>query len=136
MPAKAQQFVRYYGPSTLLSGGTNKVAGNTTNVVTGSYRIDVPRAENVVLFTSFKLMTGTGADGTTNITFKITEAADPTMIATNAFWTWSVAANGTTAVSAVTNLNVKGVPYLYIQSIGNGNAQILTNLQFTYGFKN
>lgn len=123
-------FISTSGVGGTSQGGTNAIVANTTN--TYAVRLDVPRSENIVLFSSFKLA---GA-GTSAIEFILSPGTESGYSTNTAFvHKWNIPANGTTGVAAMTNIYVQGIPYLWVISQGHNNANAVTNMSFGYGFK-
>jgi hypothetical protein len=136
MPVQAQNAGTWSGLiSTTVGGsgqgGTNAIVANTTNTM--AIRLDCPRTENITLFASFKLISGSG---TSDVEFRLAPGHE-SGYATNTAFThkWNIPANGTTGVAAMTNINVAGIPYLWVISQGHNNTTAVTNLAFSYGFK-
>lgn len=127
----AQNAGRWAGlTATAWTGGTNNIAANTTNVV--AVRLDCPQSENIVLWTNFKLV---GA-GTSSLEFILARGTEDSYETNSlAIHKWNVAANGTTPVTGITNIQVLGIPHLWLVSRGHNNANAVTNLDFRYGFK-
>lgn len=114
------------------AGGTNAIVANTTN--TYAVRLDCPQTDNVVLQAQFKL---TGA-GTSAVEFQLvpgTEVGYSTNNTGSPIHKFNIVANGTTGVAGVTNVAVTGYPALWVISQGHNNANAVTNLSFSYGFK-
>jgi hypothetical protein len=133
--AKAQGFAKYSDPTTVFSGGTNNIPGNSTNLWNpATARIDVPKAEKVALYVEFKL---NGA-GTSAVGLDFGRGFDGSSVESNAFYTINFTAAGTTLVNVTTNIDVGAVPYLHLLKTRNLNAagSDVTNLVVKYGFKN
>jgi len=129
-PTASAQYTRQAVITTTLNGGTNVVAAATTN--SPNLVLQVPDSEYIGLHFGF------ASDATNDTTIRIVlkESLDGTTYATGESHTLSVAANGTTAVNVVTNINVGAIRYLKLTSIENANgASALTNVVFSYGFK-
>lgn len=132
--ADAQLFGRYSGAqATDYTGGTNKAMALTTNAF---FRIDVPRSEQLALFTSYKFLNAPGAGDRTSIGIRFFRGIDSGSYETNSWFEWTVAGNSTTPVGEVTNITVNGIGYLRAQIINYGTNAHATNVVFQYGFKN
>lgn len=134
-PASAQQYSPYYlpstnGGSTLLNGGTFKVAANTTT--TCNSPITLTRYPGLCLSLGFAC---TGAS-TANYTFAFSQSADGVNWETTPSYNFLVAGNGTTPVVFTTNFPAGAAsPYLRLTSIANTNASspIMTNILVQVG---
>ena len=123
--AQAQYSIQ----TTTLNGGTNNVAASTTNSVTAPV-LAFTRSTYGVVQTTFKL---TGA-GSSTVVLTFDESVD------NSNWdlatrTLSVTANGTTAVTGLSNYTLGGAGYLRLSSVENPNAAAITNLVVKYSYK-
>lgn len=116
---------------TLISGGTNNVAGVTTN--TYNLLIDSTKQENVAVAISFSLSAG----GTSNIIFGLQRAHDGTIVDTANTANITIAANGTNPVYVVTNIATAGAPFIRLATVANTNSapSSVTNLTVKYYVK-
>lgn len=133
----AQVYGRWQGLTTTSVGGaspgsTNAIVANTTNTM--AVRLDCPTTDNVLLYASFRL-TGAGTSPVEFIIVPGTETAYSTNNTTPGAHKWNITANGTTGVAGVTNVAAYGYPALWVISQGHNNANAVTNLTFSYGFK-
>ena len=111
-----------------LSGGTNVVAAAPA-INSYSNAITVTKYDMLSLQTSFKLT----STGTSNVTVYVDYSVDGPNYA-SAF-AWTIAANGTTPVTAITNLTVIANGYYRFTSVSNANANPVTNLVALYATK-
>lgn len=118
-------------------GVTNSVAAISTNTgaSTVGIAVKIDNQEQVGLYFNGALTNS----GTSAITIIIGRSVDGTIVETTPFFTWTLTANGTTAVTAYTNIPsalVGSTPYLKVTSIGNANANPLTNATLSVVKKN
>jgi hypothetical protein len=130
----ANPGLTYQGPTTLINGGTNVVAANSTN--TYNLRVDVPRADTVTFFASAKPL----SSNSIAFTMYLQRSVDGTTWDTYFPYTLNVTGTTNTAstnvVSIVTNIPLGGIPFLKITTGGNTDFNgIMTNLTLKYGFK-
>ncbi len=130
----------------LLVGGVQQVAaqlvtlptilvgsGLTTNTPAGAHVIDVRRQQNVAIEWTQQL----GGAGTSLAGVEFVPSIDGTTLAStpdNNGFVLARAASGGTAITTITNFNVKGYNYLVLRYITNGNSQLMTN-SFRYWVK-
>lgn len=130
----------------LLVGGVQQVAaqlvtlptilvnsGVTSNTPAGSFVIDVRRQQNVAIEWTQQL----GGAGTSLAGVEFVPSIDGTTLAStpdNNGFVLARAASGGTAITTITNFNVKGYNYLVLRYITNGNSQLMTN-SFRYWVK-
>lgn len=119
-----------YAVTTLLSGGTQNIAGGATSNYNTT--IGLTKYAEVGVQTAFKL---TGA-GTENIITTFEFGLDGSNWETIKTYKWTNAANGTTLVVASTNIYMGSVGYLRLKSIVNGSSgEAVTNLLMQYSVK-
>lgn len=122
--ATTAYFATTNGATTLLNGGTNVLAANSTN--TYNSRIGITKYDEVSLEISYAY---TGA-GTGVQTFNFAASNDGTNPATaGQTWSMALAGNGTSRVTLITNIYVGCSGYLILQTGANTNATLVdTNL--------
>lgn len=110
-----------------VPGGTNNCTATTTNTTFTTSQptaaFTVPPQTDLPIQIVFKL---TGS-GTSACVFKFDESADNVNWKANAY-SVTVTANGTSTVNNTGNFNIKGMPFLRLQTIENPNASAITNL--------
>lgn len=131
--ASQAQTPRYSYTALALPLTTFGVTSSTNYVATTNAPIiDCRSQQNVGLQFNFALT----ASGSGNCVFGVQKSMDginwDTTGNTNTF---TVAANGTTAVTMVTNFNVSGLGFMRLNMISNNNAVPMTNISLGYGFK-
>lgn len=134
-PPAVSEAAQYdtYGTTTIVAGGTNKVAALTTN--TYNARIDAPKSEYVALEFSFKNMNTNGLA----TTFYLQRSLDGTTFEDANTYAIAVtpsnsASNSTTRL--MTNINVGAFGYLRLGTVGHVNdATPITNLTVKYSIK-
>jgi hypothetical protein len=136
--ANAQQFRGWSGEQVVIAGGTNNLVGNDSYGTISNYPpynawIDVPKAENVVLYFGFK---GTQATNAASTVWTFQRTPEHGRYATNNKIVITIPATGVATNVYSTNISLSGFPYLFLESVGNSNVQHITNLYFSYGFKN
>jgi len=130
----ANSGLLYYGPTALVSAGTNNIAVTATN--TYNLHIDAPRADSLALLlrarpvvsnqVTLNIVMDRSLDGTTfdNVTpyvFVLTGTTNTTC---------------TNFVTLATNVPIGALPYWRLRTIGSTETiAIATNLTFSYGFK-
>jgi len=119
--ASAQQ----YSPVTVYSQGTNAIAGSAT--VTPGSVITMTKSNNV----AFQIFATSLAGSTNAVTANFAKSVDGVTYETTPSVTLAVTANGTNAVSALTNVATGAVGYLKLTSIVNGNTNALTGVGVT-----
>lgn len=130
--APAQQYERY-AYTTVLSGGTNNVALNSTNTYnTGA--ITTTLQEYLPIQIKYKFHEAP-VGATPSVTVRLQRSLD------NSNWESSgplhvLLANGATNTCTwVTNINCAGIPYWRISTIENTNSAVITNVTVLYGTK-
>lgn len=114
-------FATTNGASTLLNGGTNTIAANSTN--TYNSKVGLTKYDEVSLEISYAY---TGA-GTGIQTFNFASSNDGTNRATaGQTYSFTLAGNGTTPVTLVTNIYVGASGYLFLTTGANTNATLIT----------
>jgi hypothetical protein len=131
----ANAGLTYFGPTTLVSGGTNVVTADATNTIT-AVRADVPRADSIALFISVKPHTSNSVSLTLGFTRSLDgttyDTANPLLV--NCSGTTNTGSGN--VVSLATNVPVGAVPYLKLVTLDNNEAiAVATNVTVTYGFK-
>jgi hypothetical protein len=113
-------------PIAVMTGGTNNVAGLTTQVYTTNlFVIDASLADDIGLEFSLRSI-GATTNGSAN--FRIGKSIGGGIYDTNTTWIVAVPLNGPSNVVLLTNLNVNGLASLNISSLDNTNANALTNV--------
>jgi len=121
-----------YGPVTILSCGTNKVAAATTNSYTRAF--EMKTASQLSLSASFVC-------GDTNLStsvFTFSQSLDNSTWSTVNDVSFSIACNGTNTVTVNTNYTVGAVGYWRLKSVSNPNTNttsFITNLTVKASFK-
>lgn len=110
-----------YSATSLYSSGTNSIAANSTNSVGQAFAVTKNR--NIAIALAFTGTTGNSA----NVTANLAKSVDGTSYESTPSVTLTAAANGTNAVTAVTNVDTGGVGWLKLVSVVNGN-NTLTNV--------
>lgn len=117
---------------TISSNAVGAQTGYTNVIATGSSRIDVPRADTVIIYGTYKLV----AAGTSAVDLHFRPMIDETTPVTDSTQELviSTTAAGATTVSFFTNW---ATPYPYYQfyRATNVNAAAVTNLVIKYGTK-
>jgi hypothetical protein len=132
---EAQGFSSAKEDNIVLNAGTNKVVALSTN---GFYSIDVPKAEQVVLFADVKYLNAVGAGDVNGLRVDIFRGVSSGIYESNVWATWTIQANATTttANSQMTNFNVAATPYLRFRIANVSTNAHATNVLFRYTFKN
>jgi len=132
LPARAQSYSAY-SAETLLAGGTNNIAANTTKTYTAGTTIGLKRQREVALSFAFNL---TGAASSTHQVLFSSSLDGLTWKTNDAGYTLTLTANGASTVVFTTNLTVGAIGYLRLESIANTNATLaVTNLAVLYSIK-
>ena len=113
-------------PETIALTSTNAIAATSTNS-SASVPFSVQAGKDVAIGVRFK---GVGAD-TGNLVLKLSKQVGDAATEDGTFFSWTIAANGTNYVSAVTNLTVNAVPKLSVTYIANTSTNALTNVVVT-----
>lgn len=123
-----------YGAVELVNGGTNNIAGATTNAYGTAYLIDCSKINNLSLSISEQALQNTNL--TTNV-FVFKQSLDGTTNTTETVGTWKIQLplTGNTQAVITTNIAVNGVGYLYLDSGQNFSLTAVTNLIVFYGIK-
>jgi hypothetical protein len=133
LPTLARAQVVFYGPTTIIDGGTNNVAATATN--TYALRIDVPRATDLALYLSAKPLT----TNIVTLAFSLQRSLDG--VTADSTLPGVITLTGTTnsasptRVNLVTNIATGGIPYYFLTAVGNTEGVAATNLTVSYGFK-
>ena len=130
LPTLAQaQYSRVYGPQPLTLR-TNYIGASTaTNY---NLTIDCAGQRNVTLM----LHQQNDDSGTANLTYVFYGSLDNSTFATAPTFSVALAANGTTAVNTLTNIDTLGYGYLRLGYITNAAASAnCTNVSVSYGLK-
>lgn len=128
----AQQYERY-AYTTILSGGTNNVAVNSTNTY-NSGAITTTLQEYLPLAITYTFHTAP-VGATPSVTVRLARSID------NSNWESSgplhvFLANGATnTCTALTNITAGGLAYWRINTIENTNSAVITNIIVRYGTK-
>ena len=118
-----------YGPAKVGTVSNYVAASTATNY---NAVIPVQSQRNVAL----QITQNNDAAGTANISYVLQSSVDNVTYQTGPFAVIIVPANGTTAVTTVTNFDTVGVGYLRLQYVTNAAASAnLTNFSITYGIK-
>lgn len=115
----------------LLTGGTNFVAPSTINTLANT--VDASKQEHI----PFELTFASNGTNTLNMIVSAKASIDGTTVATGgpAFWTWTLAGNGSTSKTYTTNMAALGFGK-FIITIENLNASTaLTNVALRYAIK-
>jgi hypothetical protein len=134
LPARAQT----YGGTSLLTGGTNNVAGSAANAYFGTgalSAIDCTKRANIALFCQAAALQ---TSNTATVTFTFRQSLDGTTNNAEAT-SWikvTLPLNGTNVVATYTNITVNAVGYLFLDSISNNiSATAITNVVVGYSLK-
>lgn len=118
-----------YNITTLISGTTNVIPAQSSNVFSSTATIAAVRGRFIVLQATFAMNT-TG--GTSNLFLKFDSSPDAANFSTNIFlWTFTPGNFvGTQTVS--TNLDMGALGYLRLNNVINSNSTVVTNFTFKY----
>ena len=119
--ASAQQ----YDTTRLYSQGTNAFAGSAT--VTPNAAITLTKNSNIAVALTAASTAGAGSA----VTATFQTSLDGTTWETTGTRTLAVTANGTNAVTSVTNFPVGGIGYLRLATIANGQTNALNSVTVT-----
>lgn len=132
LPARAQGYTGY-SAEVLVAGGTNNIAGATTNTYSAGNVMTLTRQREVGLSFVFGL---TGAATSTHQVLFSSSLDGLNWKTNDAGYSLTLTANGTATTVFNTNLTVGAVGYLRLESFANTNAsQAVTNLYILYSVK-
>lgn len=117
--------------TTTLTGGTNNVAGSTTNS-TPLTAIAVTGSDNLAMAAELKFTDATPGAGSFILT--LDRSIDNSIWQTN-FMSITCNTNGTTAAQTITNFSTGGVGYWRIGSQRNSTTNAVTNLNVKFYYK-
>ena len=134
LPARAQQGIGYSGSTTqqILSGGTNKAVALSTNWIP---QIDLSRQEFAALFCNYSFLNAPAGGDSPNIRIDFFRGITAGTFETNAWFSWTVPGNSTTAAAQATNINVGSIPFLRARVANVGTNAHATNLSLTLNWK-
>lgn len=119
--AAGLSHAQQYSATSLYSSGTNSIAANSTNAVGQTFVVTKNKVVGLQL--TFTGTTGNSA----NVTANLARSVDGSSYESTPSVTLTAAANGTNAVTAVTNVDTGGGGWLKLVSLVNGN-NTLTNV--------
>lgn len=133
-PCLAPMAQAQYNLTTLISGGTNVIPAQSSNVFTSLATITGVRGRYVTLQATFSPNTAptTGS----NIFLKFDNSIDAAKFQTNAFlWVITPVASVTYEQTYITNLDIGSLGYLRMSQVLNSNSVVITNFTFKYSQK-